>query len=164
MIRRILPFFLLALFFLLDITILPVLASHWLIPVFSLVLVHCLGLLEGRSRGTLDGLVLGLLIDITAGTPLGLMTALYAGMGYVGGWVGRTMWRNKLAPLFSAAFCFAVYELVMDVYVTFMAAQFDSMLFLRSLIRLPIYIALVLGGYYGLGRLMGSKRSHYARR
>ena len=84
MIRRILPFVLIAIVFLLDSAVLPALTSFWLVPVFGMVLVHCLGLLLGRARGLLYGMIMGLLVDITVSTPLGLMTVIYALLGFVG--------------------------------------------------------------------------------
>ncbi len=164
MIRRILPFLLIAAFFLLDSAVVPILTSAWFVPIFGMVLIHCLGLLLGRARGLLYGMIMGLLMDITVGTPLGLMTLIDALLGYAGGWFGRMMWRTKLAPVISGAVCFTLYELVMDVYVIFMGTQYDSGLFLRSLLRVPIYVALVYGGQYLLNRLLKPNRSRFAPR
>ncbi|MBR3504036.1 MAG: rod shape-determining protein MreD [Clostridia bacterium] len=164
MIRRILPFALIAAFFLLDSAVLPALTNAWFLPVFGMALVHCLGLLLGRARGLLYGMIMGLLMDITVSTPLGLMTLIDALLGYAGGWFGRMLWRTKLAPLISGAVCFALYEFVMDVYVIFMATQYDSGLFLRSLARVPIYMALVWVGELTLDKLLKPNRSRFAPR
>ena len=164
MIRRILPFLLIAAFFLLDSAVLPALTSAWYVPVFGMVLIHCLGLLLGRARGLFYGMIMGLVMDITVGTPLGLMTLIDALLGYAGGWFGRVMWRSKLAPVVSGLVCFAVYELVMDTYVVLMATQYDAHLFLRSLARVPIYTALVYGGQFLLDRLLKPNRSRFAPR
>ncbi|MBO4299236.1 MAG: rod shape-determining protein MreD [Clostridia bacterium] len=164
MIRRILPFLLIAIVFLLDTSLLPALTDFWLVPVFGLALVHSLGLLLGRTRGVLYGMIMGLLVDITVSTPLGLMTAIYALMGYAGGWFGRVMWRSRLAPVISATACFALYEIVMDIYVVLMSLQFETGLLLRSMARLPVYVALVYGGQFLLNRLLRPSRSRFAPR
>ena len=164
MIRRILPFVLIAVFFLLDTAVVPMLTNAWFVPVFGMILVHCLGFLLGRTRGLLYGMLMGLLVDITVSTPLGLMTLIDALLGYAGGWFGRMMWRTKLAPVISGLVCFTLYELFMDVYVIFMATQYDSGLFLRSLVRIPIYTALVYAGQALLDKLLKPNRSRFAPR
>jgi len=164
MIRRILPFALIAAVFLLDSAVLPALTASWLVPVFGMVLVHCLGLLLGRTRGVLYGMIMGLLMDITVSTPLGLMTVIDALLGYAGGWFGRMLWRSRLAPVVSATVCFALYEFIMDFYLIFMSMQYEAGLFLRSLVRLPIYVALVYVGQLLLNRLLRPSRSRFAPR
>ena len=164
MIRRILPFLLIAAVFLLDTAVLPALTASWLVPVFGLVLVHSLGLLLGRARGVLYGLIAGLLVDITVSTPLGLMTVVYALMGYAGGWFGRMLWRSPLAPVISAAACFTLYEFVMDIYLVMMSMQSDARLFLHSLVRVPIYVALVYGAWFLLNKLLRPSHSRFAPR
>ena len=164
MIRRLLPFLLIAVFFLLDSAVIPVLTSAWFLPVFSMALIHCLGLLLGRARGLLYGMIMGLLMDITVSTPLGLMTVIYALLGYAGGWFGRIMWRWHLAPVVSALVCFTLYELIMDAYMIFAAAAYEPRLFLRSLVRIPIYVALVYGGQFLLDKLLKPSRSRFAPR
>ena len=164
MIRRILPFVLIAIVFLLDSAVLPALTSFWLVPVFGMVLVHCLGLLLGRARGLLYGMIMGLLVDITVSTPFGLMTVIYALLGYAGGWFGRVLWRSRLAPVISAAVCFTLYEIVMDIYIVLTSLQFESGLLLRSLVRVPVYVALVYGGQFLLDKLLKPSRSRFAPR
>ncbi len=164
MIRRILPFLLIAAVFLLDSAVLPALTHFWLVPVFGMVLVHCLGLLLGRARGLLYGMIMGLLVDITVSTPLGLMTVIYALLGYAGGWFGRVLWRTRLAPVVSAAVCFSLYEFVMDMYVIVMSLQFEPALALRSLARVPVYVALVYAGQYLLDKLLKPSRSRFVPR
>ena len=164
MVKRVLPFVLIAAVFLLDSTILPMLTDFWLLPVFGLVTVHCLGLLLGRTRGALYGMILGLIVDIAVSTPLGLMTMIYTLLGYAGGWFGRVMWKNKLAPVISSAVCFTVYELFMDAYIVFLSAQLNGGLLMRSLARVPVYVGAVYAGQYLLGRLLKPSRSRFAPR
>ena len=147
MIKRMMPYILVTVFFLLDCTVLPMLTSAWFVPVFSLALVHVLGLLMGRSRGVLLGLISGLLMDISSSTPLGRMTIICVLLAYTGGLFGRYL--RALRPIFtvmiSAAVSFALYELFMDAYVIFSSAQYNGTLFLHSLVRVPIYVGLTLG-------------------
>ena len=102
MFRRILPPILVLLTFLLDTAVLPIFTNHWLIPPFALLTVHALGLLLGRTQGSLHGMITGLLVDISLGTPLGLMTLFYGVLGYLGGWFGRAMLNHPLAPVISS--------------------------------------------------------------
>ena len=163
MIRRILPFFITAAVFLLDTALLPVFTHHWLLPVFSLVVVQCYGLLLGRSRGLMHGIILGLLVDISVSTPFGLMTVIYALMGYMGGWFKVMMWRSRLVEVISGAACFAAYELLMDIYVTFFSAQLSGWLFVYSLVRVPMYAALVFLFCRVLDWLLKPSHSRFAR-
>ena len=64
MLRRIWSIVLVLLALLLDCTILPVFSSSPLMPLWTLMTVHCLGLLLGRSSGALYGLIAGILVDI----------------------------------------------------------------------------------------------------
>ena len=108
-------------------------------------------------------MIVGLAIDISVGTPLGLMTAICALLGYAGGWFGRLMWTNRLCPVISAAVCFLLYELVMDVYVVLSAAQFDSALLVRSLCRWPVYVLCTWGLHAGLKRVLKPGNPYYTR-
>ena len=164
MFRRLLPYILIAAVFLLDTAVLPALTGFWAIPVFSLILAHCLGLELGRSRGLLYGLIAGLLVDITVSTPFGLMTVIFALMGYAGGWFGYLLWRNRLASVISASVCFTLYELIMDLYVIFSAMRYSGALFYRSAIRIVIYVALVFLLRFPLDAILKPDKSRFARR
>lgn len=164
MFRRLLPPILTALMLLIDASILPVFFSHWLMPVFTLITVHVLGLLLGRTRGTLYGMLSGLLTDISVSTPLGLMTMFYGLLGYAGGWFGRRMFRNPLAPLISAAVCFTVFELSMAGYMALAGAAVGVEELIRALIRIALDIALVEGFYVVYDWLIKPSRSRFAPR
>lgn len=163
MMRRLLPSLLLAAAFLLDTVIVPQFTTFWLVPIISLLLIHCFGLLLGRTRGLLLGMIAGLALDISVSTPLGLMTLIGAALGYAGGWFGRLMWRSRLSPLISSVICFTLYELAMDVYVMLMSAQLESGLILRSLGRVPVYVLLVWGAHIWLKRVLRPGNPYYTR-
>ena len=91
------PYVLVTVFFLVDCTVLPMLTNAWFVPVFSLALIHTLGLLMGRSRGVLLGLISGLMMDISSSTPLGRMTIICVLLAYSGGLFGRYL--RSLRPV-----------------------------------------------------------------
>ena len=142
MFRAILPPLLVAFMFLLDTAVIPVFCTHWLMPVFALITVHALGILLGRTRGALYGMICGLLVDISISTPLGLMTGFYGILGYAGGIFGHRMYRVVIAPMISAAVCFGVFEFGMALYTTIAAASFHVELFKHALIRLVLDVVL----------------------
>jgi rod shape-determining protein MreD len=162
--RRILPIILVLLMLMADCTVLPMLIAGDLVPLLTLVTVHCLGLLLGRSSGALYGLIAGLLLDISVSTPLGLMTSLYTGMGYLGGWFGRAMLNHPLAPVIASAICFTVFEFGMALYTIVAGAAFSSRLILHALIRIPMDIALTEGLYILYDWLIKPSRSRFAPR
>lgn len=164
MFRRILPPLLVVFTLLLDTAVLPVFTNHWLIPLFALLTVHALGLLLGRTQGTLYGMIAGLLVDISLSTPLGLMTLFYGGLGYLGGWFGRAMLNHPLAPVISAVVCFTVFEFGMALYTIVASAAFSSELLIHALIRLVTDVVLVEGLYVLYDWLIKPSRSRFAPR
>ena len=164
MFRRILPSILVALTLLLDTTVLPVFFGHWLMPLFALLTVHTLGLLLGRTRGSLFGMIAGLLVDISISTPLGLMTLFYGGLGYMGGWFSHKLFRHPLAPVISAAVCFTVFELGMAGYITLASASITPEVFVQALIRIVLDVALVEGMFIVYDWLIKPSRSRFAPR
>ena len=159
-----LPPILVVLTFLLDTAVLPVFTGHWLLPAFALLTVHTLGLLLGRTTGTLYGMLAGLAVDVSLSTPLGLMTLFYTGLGYLGGWFGRMMRRNPLAPVVSALVCFAIFELGMIGYATVSSAAFSLNLLTHGLIRIALEVGLIEAFYILYDWLIKPSRSRYARR
>lgn len=160
----ILPSLLVALGILLDATILPMVYNHWFMPLFALVTVHCLGLLLGRTRGVLYGMIAGILVDISVSTPLGLMTLFYAALGYLGGWFGRKMFRNPLMPVIASLVCFTLFELGMAIYTTLASATMEKMLFFRALIRLFADVAATQLLYIVYDWLLKPSHSRFAPR
>ena len=164
MFRRILPTILVILTLLLDTAILPVFLVPWWMPLFALLTVHVLGLLLGRTRGALFGMLAGLTVDISVSTPLGLMTLFYGLLGYAGGWFGRKLFRNPLAPVISAAVCFALFEMSMVGYTALAGAAFGTEMLAQALIRIAIDVALVEGMYVIYDWLIKPSRSRFAPR
>lgn len=148
---------------LLDCTILPMFTSSPLMPLWTLLTVHCLGLLLGRSTGALYGLIAGILVDISVSTPLGLMTALYTGMGYLGGWFARRRIRRPLTPLLSALLGFTGYELFLAVYVLFASGQMNAGALTDAGVRILIHVVLSLILCWLYEKLLKPSRSRYAR-
>ena len=163
MLRRILPIILVLLMLMADCTVLPMLIAGDLVPLLTLVTVHCLGLLLGRSSGALYGLIAGLLLDISVSTPLGLMTSLYTGMGYLGGWFARRRIRRPLTPLVSALPGFAGYELIQAAYVILASGQLNGQMFADAGVRVLIHTAAALVMCWPYEKLLRPSRSRYAK-
>lgn len=163
MLRRIFSILLVLIALLLDCTVLPVFTGNALMPQWTLLTVHCLGLLLGRSEGALYGLIAGLLNDVLVSTPLGVMTALYTGMGYLGGWFARRRLRRPLTPLLSSAIGFAGYELFLAVYLLFASGQSSVGMMTDAGIRVLIHMILSLALCWVYEKMLKPSRSRYAR-
>lgn len=150
--------------FLLDTAVIPAFVSAWWMPLFALLTVHTLGLLLGRTRGALFGMLTGLAVDISLSTPLGLMTLSYGLLGYAGGWFGRKMFRNPLAPVVSAAVCFTLFEMGMAGYAALAGAAFETTMLIHALIRLATDVVLVEVLYIIYDWLIKPSRSRFAPR
>ena len=147
----------------LDCTVLPLLVTGSLMPLLTLLTVHCLGLLLGRSSGALYGLIAGLLLDISVSTPLGLMTALYTGMGYLGGWFARRRIRRPLTPLLSALLGFAGYELIQAAYVILASGQINGAMFADAGVRVLIHTVAAQIMCWVYEKMLRPSRSQYAK-
>ena len=142
----------------LDTAVIPIFFVHWLMPLFSMILALCLGLLLGRSRGTVYGVTAGLLVDITVSTPLGLMTAAYGALGLWGGLMMRLFPRARALPLVAAALGFTVFELYMTGYMALTVTRLEPALLLRSLGRVALNTALTEGMYLLLRKMLRLQR------
>ncbi len=79
---------------------------------FTMILAGCIGLMYGSAAGTTAGFLAGLLHDLTAPVPVGLMMLVLA----VGGFVLGLGDRNRVAESFSSsAKSFAVFSLVANI-------------------------------------------------
>lgn len=143
MFRRVFPVLAVVLLAAADTSVVPVLSSGWIYPLLSYTSVLTFGLLLGRTRGALCGIVAGLVIDTTVGLPFGLMTVLYGLGGYAAGFAGRKMRRNILNTLIVPLICLALTELGMIAYSAIAGADFYAAQLGRAGIRTLINVALV---------------------
>ena len=70
---------------LIQTTVLPHLTLFQVVPDLLLVVVICIGLLEGPSAGSLAGFSAGLLRDLLLNSPTGLSALAYLSVGYAVG-------------------------------------------------------------------------------
>ena len=162
--RRFLPLILVLAALLLDISVVPILVSHWAVPSLSLCTVCVLGLLLGRTRGSLYGLIGGVLMDVLVGYPLGLKAVLYILSGYLCGVAGRKFQRYLLTVPVEPALCFILYECTMIVYLFMAGRQFSGGDMLRTLGRIAIETLLCQFFYLWFNRMLRPKWSRYAAR
>lgn len=164
MFRRVLPLILLVVAVLADTALIPVLSVSPLMPLTSLVSVIVMGLLLGRTRGSLYGMIGGLLVDISVGTPLGLRTVLYLGCGYASGVAGRKFQRYAITPVITPLVLLSVCEAVLMLYL-YMAGQTASAEMLRdALLRVGIETVLAQFMYLLYDRILKPSWSRYAAR
>ncbi len=162
--RRILPGVLVVLALLIDTSVVPALVAHWAVPMLTLVTVSVLGLLLGRTRGLLYGMIGGLLLDISVGGAFGLYTALMLLTGYLSGVAGRKFQRYLLTVVLAPAACFFIFEAAMVVFV-FMAGQdVDGEALRNAMARVFIETVLAQFMYLLYNRLLRPKWSRYAGR
>lgn len=161
MLKRILPYLFVLIAVMLDVSVLPVVAHSYFTPLCSLCTVVALALLLGRSVGTLLGLAGGLLIDVLVGSPLGLMTLLYVGSGYLSGLIGRKLHKNILFTVVAPILCATVLELTMIVYLYLAGAQIEPVLFGQAGIRVALEVVLVQFLYLFYNRILKPRWSRY---
>lgn len=70
---------------LIQTTVLPHLALFQVVPDLLLVVVICIGLVEGPSAGAVSGFAAGLLRDFLLNSPTGLSSLAYLAVGYAVG-------------------------------------------------------------------------------
>lgn len=162
MFRKILPFLILLLTLLLDQTILPVFVEHWALPSFLFCSIIVLGLLLGRTRGLLYGLIGGLLTDVLVATPLGLLTLIYAGCGYLSGIAGRRFQRYVLTVAVTPLLCLLIREAGLAFYA-YLAGQFlNNQTLSQALMRVGIETVLCQFIYLLYNVMLRPKWSRYA--
>lgn len=165
MFRRLLPLLLLIVSVMVDISVVPMLpglAWQRYIPLFSLMTVVVLGLLLGRTRGSLYGLIGGLLVDILVGSPLGLMAAVFIVSGYLSGFAGRRYQRFVLTPVLMPLLCFALYELTMTGYRYLASGMMEVAILWDGLIRVPVATVCAQLMYLLYDRILKPSWSRYA--
>lgn len=157
------PFLLLLLSVLLDISVLPLVIPRFALMV-SLMTVVTLGLLLGRTRGALYGLIGGLLMDVLVGSQFGLTTLVYVACGYISGIAGRKYQRYLLTTLIAPLICYLLYELVMVGYVYMVNAQVEMLIVRDALILVLVQVALTQLLYLLYNRILKPSWSRYAGR
>lgn len=162
--RRFLPLILLLVLVLLDLAVMPFLIQSQYLPILTLIGTTVFGLLLGRTRGSLYGMIGGLLIDILTGYPMGLRTVLYIASGYTSGVAGRRFQRYILTPVIAPLISFVGYEAVTGGYAWLSGANVSSPDILAALIRVAIGVVLVQPLYLLFDRILRPSWSRWAGR
>ncbi|MEA4897739.1 hypothetical protein ACH6CV_04650 [Bacillota bacterium Meth-B3] len=162
--RRIWPLVLTVLALLIDTSVVPMLTDHWAVPLMLPTTVSVLGLLLGRTNGMLYGMIGGLLMDITASYPLGLMTGLLIATGYLSGLAGRRFQRYLLTAVFAPIVCFALYESVLALYALLAGQVLGTTALRGALARIAVQTLLAQFLYLLYNRMLKPSWSRYAAR
>ena len=166
MFRRLNPFLLILVCFLLDTSIMPIVYGGVYTVPLTIIAVFCIGMVQGRMSGLLFGTLGGLLMDITTGT-LGAMTFFFMFVGFMIGLIvyepnerilpSRRKQRRRI--LWRAAWVFALYtvgELAILVAQYFNTATMEWLYLLNLLIRALICTALTTLLYPVMRRVLTS--------
>ncbi|MDO4739042.1 MAG: rod shape-determining protein MreD [Eubacteriales bacterium] len=164
MFRRIFPFLAVLLFVVADTSVVPMAAQGWLYPLFGYTAVLTFGLLLGRTRGALYGIIAGLLVDVTSSIPFGLMTVLYAVGGFASGFAGRKLRRNVLSTVLAPLACLLVFEAGMLCYAAIAGMDFAPVLLYRAGARILVNVVLVQLEYLLFDLVCRPKTSRYETR
>ena len=173
MLRKLAPYLLTLLSVLLDTSVIHVLYHGVFLVPLSLVTVIMVGILLGRTKGVLVGLIAGLILDVSTGT-LGLKLFPYIAIGFMMGFmVGpqehisengeRTRVIRGLRTRITWVVVFtAMYELIMLFYQYFSTAVFQWGFVRNLLIRLAVVTLLTVVLYAPLRRIyIGKPGSEY---
>ena len=167
MFRRLSPFLLILVCFLLDTTILPIVYGGVYTVPLTIIAVFGIGMVLGRMSGLLFGTLGGLLMDITTGT-LGAMTFFFMFAGFMIGLIvyvpaerllpSRRKQRRRL--MWQVTWVFALYtvgELAILVAQYFNTASMQWLYLLNILIRALICTALTTLLRPVIARLLSGK-------
>ena len=122
MFRKLFPWFITLFMALVDTSVVPFLTNSPFTPLFSLTTIVALGLLLGRRRGALLGLMAGLAVDILVNEPYGLMTIIFTGAGFVSGFAGRKFMNHMWTTVLTPVAVFALMEGILFLYQAFAPA------------------------------------------
>jgi rod shape-determining protein MreD len=152
MIRRIMPGVWIVLMILMDIAILPQFVHSPLLPSLTLLSVAALGLLKGRSGGVLHGVMAGLIMDIAAGSPVGMNIIIMGLTGYGCGMMNARRFRRWMMIAIGGAGSVLLHQLawILYVYITgaHPAAQAVAQLGWMALIALGLETIIYLLLYW----------------
>ncbi len=141
--RKFFPTLIVILTLILDTSVVPLIGGGWAHPLLALTSVLTLGLLLGRTRGALYGIIAGFLLDATTALPFGLMTVLYALCGAGAGFAGRLLRRNILNTILAPGLCLILFEIGMLAYSALAGNEFYIAQLGRAGVRVLINTALV---------------------
>lgn len=159
MLRRILPYLLIVMLVLIDVSVVPVFtASVYVLPV-TLLFVICVSMVLGRLHGVLGALLGGLLIDILTGYPVGYMMVAYPAVCFITGLIGYDNDEVRAQEDYSRLKAFVrraivvfvvmlLFEIVIIVYQYFHTALLYTRYFTDALLRAGIAAALVSAMFY----------------
>ena len=162
--RRFLPLILIIVSVLVDMAVFPVLIHSQYLPMLTLITTIEMGLLLGRTRGSLYGMIGGLLIDILTGYAMGLRTLLYIAAGYGSGFAGRRFQRYLLTPVVAPLLCCLGYEAATGVYAVFAGTNIQGADIQAALIRIVLQVVLVQPLYLLYDRMLKPSWSRWAGR
>lgn len=164
MFRRFFPVLICVLFLVIDTSVVPLLTPGWLHPLLAFTAVLAFGLLLGRTRGALYGIIAGFLLDTSCSLPFGLMTTLYALGGFTVGFAGRKLRKSIFSTVLSPAICLLVFEAAMLGYSALAGSDFYAAQLLRALIRILLNTAIVQIEYLAFNAVVRPKSVRYETR
>ena len=126
-------------------------------------LLVALGLLLGRRRGALLGLMAGLAVDILVNEPYGLMTIIFTGAGFVSGFAGRKFMNHMWTTVLTPVAVFALMEGILFLYQAFARAA-EVRLLAYGAARVGIQTAMVQVLYLLYNAILRPRLSRYGAR
>ena len=154
--KRICMFFLVAVCFILQNTVLKTLELGAVAPNLLLIITASFGFIGGRKEGMYIGVICGLLADIFYGQLFGYYTLLYTLIGYVNGFFHAVFYDLDIKqPMFLIALSDLGYGLVQYFFQFLLRGRFDfGFYFMNVIIPEFLYtVVLILFFYRGILRL-----------
>lgn len=159
MLRKVLPYMLIVLLVLIDVSVVPVFTTSVYVLPLALLFVMCAAMLLGQLHGVLCGLLGGFLVDILTGYPLGYMMLSYVMCGLATGFAGFDSDERRAQDGYSrlrafvrraaiVAVVLALFELITIVYQYFNTALMQGWYFVNALVRVIIGAAAASAMYY----------------
>ena len=164
MFRKLFPWFIALFMALVDTSVVPFLTNSPFTPLFSLTTIVALGLLLGRRRGALLGLMAGLAVDILVNEPYGLMTIIFTGAGFVSGFAGRKFMNHMWTTVLTPVAVFALMEGILFLYHQAFARAAEVRLLAYGAARVGIQTAMVQVLYLLYNAILRPRLSRYGAR
>ena len=140
---------LILLVFLLQCTLVNLIAIGSITPNLLIILCVSFGLMRGRKSGMWTGFFSGLLVDLFFGPVLGFYTLCYMYVGYLSGYAHRSLYDDDIkVPMFMTALAdlgynFAVYALQFLLRGRLSAAQYLIRIILPEMCYATLLVLLV---------------------